>query len=97
MNTELSIEEKLARNARNNDFNGDNLVTAEDLTYDLTQFYDYDGQFSLCVPLTSVAVFLIPFYHIYFGVGLPAYFRNYSLFSREHIFIEFNEFPSLMC
>ena len=93
MNTELSIEEKLARNARNNDFNGDNLVTAEDLTYDLTQFYDYDGQFSLCVPLTSVAVFLIPFYHNFF----LEYFRNYSLFSREHIFIEFNEFPSLMC
>ena len=36
------------------------------------------------------------FYHI-FGVGLPAYFSNHNPFLREHIFVGFNEFPSLVC
>ena len=35
-------------------------------------------------------------YHI-FGVGLSSYFSNHSLSSREHIFVGFNKFPSLMC
>ena len=30
-------------------------------------------------------------------VGLPAYFSNHSPFSREHIFVGINEFPSLEC
>ena len=33
------------------------------------------------------------FYHI-LGVGLTAYFSNHSPFSREHIIVDFNEFPS---
>ena len=32
----------------------------------------------------------------FFGVGLPAYFSNHIPFSREHIFVGFNEFPSLV-
>ena len=49
------------------------------------------------VYFTSMAVFLLQlfFYH-FFGVGLPAYFSNHSPFLREHIFVSFNEFPSLM-
>ena len=35
------------------------------------------------------------FYH-FFGVGLPAFLSNHSLFSREHIFLGCNEFPSLV-
>ena len=31
---------------------------------------------------------------IIFGVGLPAYLSNHNPFSREHIFVGFNEFPS---
>ena len=31
-----------------------------------------------------------------FGVGLPAYCSNHSPLSREHIFVGFNEFPSLV-
>ena len=56
---------------------------------------------SLCFPLlfcgviTSTAVFLLHFNHI-FGVGLPTYFSSHSPFSREHIFVGFNEFPSLV-
>ena len=34
---------------------------------------------------------------IIFGVGLHAYLSNQNPFSREHIFVGFNEFPSLMC
>ena len=41
------------------------------------------------------AVFL--FHFITFVGGLPAYFSNHSAFSRGHIFVGFNEFPSLMC
>ena len=58
---------------------------------------------SFCVPLlfcraifTSVAVFLVHLF-IIFGVDLPVYFSNYSQFLREHIFVRFNEFPSLVC
>ena len=44
---------------------------------------------------TFVAVFLLhPF--IIFGVGLPAYLSNHNPFSREHIFVGFNEFPPLV-
>ena len=35
------------------------------------------------------------FYH-FFGVGLPAYLSNHNLFLREHIFVGFNKFPSLV-
>ena len=54
---------------------------------------------SLCVPLflwvifTSMAVFLLHLF-IIFGV---AYFSNHSPFFREHVFIVFNKFPSLVC
>ena len=30
-----------------------------------------------------------------FGVGLPAYFSNHSPFSRQHILVRFDKFPSL--
>ena len=33
---------------------------------------------------------------IIFGVGLPAYLSNHNPFSREHILVGSNEFPSLM-
>ena len=42
-----------------------------------------------------MAVFLLHLF-IIFGVGLPAYLSNHNPFSREHIFVGFNEFPSLM-
>ena len=45
--------------------------------------------------VTFVAVFLLHLF-IIFGVGLPAYLSNHSPFSREHIFVDFNEFPSLV-
>ena len=32
-----------------------------------------------------------------FGVGLLAYFSSHSQFSRKHIFVGFNKFPSIMC
>ena len=48
------------------------------------------GQF-----FTFVAVFLLHLF-IIFGVGLPAYLSNHNLFSREHIIVGFNEFPSLV-
>ena len=35
-------------------------------------------------------------YHI-FLVDLPAYFRNHSPLLREHIFVGFNKFPSVVC
>ena len=44
----------------------------------------------------SMAVFLLQLFFIIFGVGLPAYFSNHSPFSKEHIFVGFNEFPSLV-
>ena len=48
---------------------------------------------SLCAPLficgyLHLVVFLLHFYHI---------FGNKSLFLRKHIFVDFNEFSSLMC
>ena len=45
---------------------------------------------------TSVAVFLLHLFYHFFGVGLPAYLSNHNPFSREHIFVGFNEFPSLV-
>ena len=45
---------------------------------------------------TIVAVFLLHLFFIIFGVGLPAYLSNHNPFSREHIFVGFNEFPSLV-
>ena len=33
----------------------------------------------------------------FFAVGLPAYLSIYNPFLREHIFVGFNEFPSLVC
>ena len=42
------------------------------------------------------SVFLLLFHNI-FWLGLPAYFSNHSPFSREHIFVGFNKFPSLVC
>ena len=42
-----------------------------------------------------VAVFLLHLFVI-LGVGLPAYLSNHNLFSREHIIVGFNEFPSLV-
>ena len=44
----------------------------------------------------TVCVFDFFFFLNIFGVGIPAYFSNHSLFLREHIFGGFNEFPSLM-
>ena len=44
----------------------------------------------------TMAVFLLQLFYHLFGVGLSAYFRNHSPFSREHIFEYFNEFPSLV-
>ena len=41
--------------------------------------------------------FSIPAFYHFFLVGLPAYFSNHSPFLREHIFVGFNEFPSLVC
>ena len=32
----------------------------------------------------------------FYGVGLPAYLSNRNQFSREHVFVGFNEFPSLV-
>ena len=43
-----------------------------------------------------VAVFLLHLF-IIFGVGLPAYLSNHNPFSREHIFVGFKEFFSLVC
>ena len=51
---------------------------------------------SLSLIFMFVVVFLLHFI-IILGVGLPAYLSNHNLFSREHIFIGFNEFSSLMC
>ena len=48
------------------------------------------------VYLLSIAVFLLHLF-IIFGVGLHAYFSNHSPFSREHKYVCFNEFPSLVC
>ncbi|XP_076452326.1 uncharacterized protein LOC143287964 [Babylonia areolata] len=42
VNRDLTLEEKLELNAKNNDFNGDGLVTSQDLDYDLFTFYDAD-------------------------------------------------------
>lgn len=39
-NKELTMEEKLTKNAANNDFNKDSQVTVADLEYDLANFYD---------------------------------------------------------
>ena len=52
----------------------------------------------ICEVITSVAVFLLDFYHI-FGVGLPAYFflATTDPLLREHIFVGFNKFRSLVC
>ena len=44
---------------------------------------------------TFVVVFLLHLF-IIFGVGLAAYLSNHNLLSREHIFVGFNEFPSLV-
>ena len=53
----------------------------------------------ICGVITFVVVFLLHFYHIFFffGVDCPDYSSNHSLFSREHIFVDFNKFPSLLC
>ena len=43
---------------------------------------------------------LWPFVAIFFiisRVGLPAYLSNHNPFSREHIFVAFNEFSALVC
>ena len=45
---------------------------------------------------TSVTVFLFHLF-IIFSVGFLAYFCNHNPFLREHIFVGFNEFPSLVC
>ena len=45
---------------------------------------------------TFVAVFLLHLF-IIFGVGLPAYLNIHNPFSRKHILVGFNEFPSLVC
>ena len=45
---------------------------------------------------TFVVVFLLHLFFIIFGVGLPAYLSNHNPFSREHIFVGFNKFPSLV-
>ena len=59
---------------------------------------------SLSIPLliygvnfffTFVAVFLL-YLFIIFGVGLPPYLSNHNPFLREHIFVGFKEFPSLV-
>ena len=39
------MEEKLALNAAANDYNKDGLVTAADITYDMTNNYDTDSKF----------------------------------------------------
>ena len=39
------MEEKLALNAAANDYNNDGLVTAADITYDMTNNYDTDSKF----------------------------------------------------
>ena len=49
--------------------------------------------FSLRGNLHLWQVFFTPFFHL----GLPAYFSNRSPFLSEHIFVGFDEFPSLMC
>ena len=58
---------------------------------------------SLSVPLyfAGCILRLWPFFYsiflsFFFGVGLPAYLSNHNPFSREHIFVGFNEFPSLV-
>ena len=38
--------------------------------------------------------FFYSFFLSFFWVGLPAYLSNHNPFSREHIFVGFNEFPS---
>ena len=67
--------------------------------------WKYDLSLSLCVPLfilweyvlMSVTVFpLHLFYNFLESFGLPAYFSNHNLFSREHIFVGLNKFPSLV-
>ena len=48
----------------------------------------------------SIFLRLWPFFYSilsYCWVGLSAYFSSHSLFSREHIFVGFNTFLSLMC
>ena len=47
------------------------------------------------VIFTFVAVFYSIFFMI-FGVDFPAYLSNHILFSREQMFVGFNECPSLM-
>jgi len=42
MNRDSSLDEKIERNAANNDFNNDGQVTPADLKYDLDNFYDTD-------------------------------------------------------
>ena len=46
---------------------------------------------------TFVDVFLLHLFINLFEVGLPAYLSIHSPFSKEHIFVGFNEFPSLVC
>ena len=45
---------------------------------------------------TFVAIFPLNLFVI-FGVGLPSYLSNHNPFSREHFFVCFNEFPSIVC
>ena len=47
VNSDITLEQKLTLNAAANDYNNDGLVTAEDITYDLTNNYDTDSEFCI--------------------------------------------------
>ena len=75
----------------------DSMMTLDPVVTDLSL------SLSLSVPLLFVGLiyyvcgrFSTPFLFIILGVGLPAYLSNHNLLSREHIFVGFNEFSSLV-
>ena len=67
------------------------------LCFDIISLFQCSPLYFAGYFFTSMAVFLLHLFIIFVGVGLPAYFSNHSPFLREHNFVGFNEFPSLMC
>ena len=64
------------------------------------RFNSHSTSLSLCSPLICGVNYVCESFsttlYQFFLVGLPAYFSNHSMFSREHIFVGINRFPSLV-
>ena len=85
-------------------------VRGSSLRWGNIKYGHYTGHFSAPISLSlsafpfqfvgSIFLRLWPFFYSiflsFFGVCLPAYLSNHNPFSREHIFVGFNEFPSLV-